>query len=83
MEVSDSPNAANMPPEKQDASMHAAIMKDTQLILMASDTMLPGQTAEMGEGVYNTIICSSKEEIEALFAKLFEGGSINMPLEFN
>lgn len=80
MKVSDSPEATKVTPDKKDAVMHAAIMKGTQLILMASDTMMPGQTAEMGEGVYNTIICSSKEEIESLYEKLTAGGTINMPL---
>ena len=67
-------------PENEDLIMHAAIMIDGKLMLMASDTMMPGQTADMGEGVYNTIICSSKEEIEALFSKLSDGGKVTQPL---
>lgn len=81
MKVSDAPGPSKVSPDKQDSIMHAAIMKDGALMLMASDTMMPGQTAEMGEGVYNTIICSSKEEIESLFKKLSDGGTVAMPLE--
>ena len=80
MTVGDSPMAEKMPDQK-DRVMHAAVMKDKQLMLMASDTMLPGQKADMGEGVYNTIICDSKEEIDMLFNKLVEEGTVNMPLE--
>ena len=80
MTVGDSPMAEKMP-DMKDRILHGAIMVDGNLMLMASDTMMPGQTAEMGEGVCNTIICSSKEEVETLFEKLSEGGKVTMPLE--
>ncbi len=80
MTVGESPMAEKMP-EQKDRVLHAAIMHKGSLMLMASDTMIPGQTAEMGEGVYNTIICDTKEELESLFTKLTNGGHVNMPLE--
>jgi PhnB protein len=80
MKVGESPEAEKMPDSK-DRMLHAAIMVNGKLMLMASDTMMPGQTAEMGEGVYNTVICDTKEEIETLFSRLSEGGKVNMPLE--
>jgi PhnB protein len=80
MTVGESPEASKMP-ESKDRIMHAALMKNDTVTLMASDTMMPGQKAEMGEGNYSTIICDSKDEIEDLFQKLSEGGKVNMPLE--
>jgi PhnB protein len=81
MTVGESPMAEKSDPKDHNRVLHGAIMKDKQLMLMASDTMVPGQTAEMGEGVYNTIICSNKEEFEMIFNKLAEGGKIVMPME--
>lgn len=80
MTVGEAPNGDKMPDAK-DRIMHASLSINGTLMLMASDTMMPGQTHEMGEGVYNTITCSSKEEIERIFEKLSQGGSVNMPLE--
>ncbi len=80
MTVGESPMGEKMPNSK-DRILHAAIMKGNTVMLMASDTMIPGQTAEMGEGNYCTIICDSKEEIDLLFSKLSEGGKVSMPLE--
>lgn len=81
MKISDAPEAdAENMPENKDLVMHAAITVNGQLVLMASDTMSPGQTAEKGEGVYNAILCSSKEEIDTYFAKLSEGGTVTQPL---
>lgn len=80
MMFDESPEAEKMPQNKGRV-MHAAIMKGDSVMFMASDTMMPGQTAEMGEGNYSTIICDSKEEIDTLFQKLSEGGKVNMPLE--
>ncbi len=78
--VGESPMAENMPDSK-DRVLHAAIMIDGNLMLMASDTMMPEQKADMGGGVSNTIICDSKEEIETFFAKLSDGGNVDTPLE--
>lgn len=80
MTVGESPMAEKMP-HKKDNVMHAAIMIDGNLMIMASDTMMEGQTAEMGEGVYNTVICSTKEEAESFFNKLADGGTVTMPFE--
>lgn len=80
MTIGESPMAEKMP-ESKDRILHAALMVNSKLLLMASDTMISGQTAEMGEGNYSTIICDSKEEIDSMFEKLSEGGKVNMPLE--
>lgn len=80
MTVGQSPMAQQMP-ESKERILHAAIKVGGKLMIMASDTMIPGQTAEMGEGNYSTIICDSKEEIKKLFLKLSEEGSVTMPLE--
>jgi PhnB protein len=79
--IGDSPekDAAHMPANK-DLVMHAAISVDGNMVLMASDTMMPEQTAEKGEGAYSAILCTSKEEIENIYNKLSEGGKINQPL---
>jgi len=81
MTIGESPMADKMPAETHSRILHAVIMVGEKLILMASDTMQPGQKTDMGEGVYNTVVCDSKEEISSLFAKLTEGGKVNMPLE--
>lgn len=67
-------------PDNKDAILHASINVGDTLMLMASDTMQEGQKADMGEGVYNTILCSSKEEIDTLFARLSDGGNVAQPL---
>lgn len=81
MKIGDSPESdAEHMPENKELIMHAALTVNGTMMIMASDTMLPNQTAEMGEGVYNAVLCTSKEEIETYFTKLSEGGKINQPL---
>ena len=58
--------------------MHAALMKGSDILLMASDTMQPG--LQRGNNFWLNANCETPDEIERLFTGLGEGGTIRMPL---
>ncbi|CAN5144557.1 VOC family protein [soil metagenome] len=78
--VGESPMASHMPQEAQDAVLHSALMKDGKTVVMASGVM-PETEIKKGNNIALCVVCSSKEEIETLFAKLSEGGKVGHPLK--
>jgi PhnB protein len=58
--------------------MHAALMKGSAMLLMASDTA-PGEL-QPGNNFWLNIQCESLDEIERLFGSLSQGGVVKMPL---
>lgn len=68
-----------VPDEAKDKTMHAVLTIDS-IILMASDTM-PGQNITFGSNMSLSINCSSREEVDKLYASLGEGGIQTMPLQ--
>jgi PhnB protein len=76
--VGDSPTASAMPAETHNSVMHSALMIDGAVFLMASD--MSDENTPTGNRVSLTLVCKSKEEIEALFAKLSDGGHVLQPL---
>ncbi len=75
--VEQSPMADQMPPEMKDFVLHARLEKGN-MILMASDAKDKNMTR--GDMLTLMVQCESEEETETYFAKLSEGGRVNMPL---
>ena len=70
----------DFPPEAKDRVMHARIVKDGAILVMASDTM-PGHAFHQGNNFSISIDCQSPEEINRLFAAFSENAKITMPLQ--
>ncbi|HAZ7573673.1 VOC family protein [Legionella sp. PATHC032] len=77
MTYGDSPEGACDKKADKNEIMHACLRKDS-FILMASDW--PSGEAKQGNNVHLNIDCSTKSEIETLFKKLSEDGTIVQPL---
>lgn len=77
--VGESPACKDMPSENQEKIMHAALMKNGTVLLMASDDLGPEKVVR-GNNISLSLQCTSDEEINSLFPKLAEGGKITMPL---
>ncbi|MFX3623234.1 MAG: VOC family protein [Ectobacillus sp.] len=67
------------PPEMDDKIMHAQFKKGP-LFFMVSDTFL-GQSVEIGNHISLTLELENDEEIETLYGRLREGGSVLMELQ--
>ena len=76
--VGESPSKDEMPPETHDHVLHSRLAAG-EIVFMASDMMGPGEWVG-GNAVSLCISGSTKAEIEAAFAKLAEGGTVNQPL---
>lgn len=77
--VGGSQMVAEMPPEMHDQVLHAMLASD-DLVLMASDMLGPEEVVR-GNAVNLCLVCTSKAEIETLFARLAEGGQVGHPLQ--
>ncbi len=77
--VGESPMVEHMPPNLHEQILHAMLVRDG-LVLMASD-MLSDEDVTRGNGVRLCLVCTSKQEIETLFARLAEGGQVEHGLE--
>lgn len=65
------------PPGSGDRVVHARL-QNGGAVLMASDVM-PGMPFVQGNHAWLNIACESDAEVDALFAKLLEGGEAKMP----
>ncbi len=77
--AAESPMAEQTPPEMKERILHAMLRNDN-LVLMASDMFGP-EGVVRGNNVQLCLVCTSKDEIETLFAKLAEGGQVGNPLQ--
>ncbi|BDI34538.1 VOC family protein [Capsulimonas corticalis] len=75
--IAGSPIEEHMPPEARQGVLHSALTNGG-VLLMASDMVLDGLVT--GNNMSLMVTCESEEEIDRLFAKLSEGGSIMCPL---
>ncbi|MDO7854771.1 VOC family protein [Hymenobacter convexus] len=80
MRVGDTAMAAQMPTEVQDLIMHGTLTAGP-LVLMACDALDTRRPFAPGNNIAMLLTCSSDEEIDTLFAKLGEGGTVMDPLE--
>jgi PhnB protein len=76
--VGDSPSAGQFPPVMKDRILHGSLAKD-DLTIFGTD--IAGPELRQGNNVFLCLICKSKDEIEALFSKLSQGGKITNPLK--
>lgn len=69
-------NASEAAPDP-DRIMHGMLTADNGFEIMAGD--VPQGDVKQGENVRLTIQCDTAEEVDALFAKLAEGGQVEIP----
>ena len=79
MPFSEAPGG-NVPPGAKDRIMHAAIIKNGVVLLMASDTM-PDQPSQQGNNFSICLSPETAEETDKLFNAFGEGGKVTMPLQ--
>lgn len=67
------------PPGAGDRVMHARLEKGP-MVVMASDSM-PGTPYTQGNNFHVAVQCDSVDEIERVFERFAEGGSVTLPLQ--
>ncbi|WP_153127069.1 VOC family protein [Peribacillus tepidiphilus] len=67
------------PPEVDDRVMHAKFKKD-ELFIMVSDVLL-GQSIEIGNNISLALELESEEEIQKLYDRLSQNGTVLMELQ--
>ena len=80
--VGETPWASDMPQmpgATPDKIMHSTLTRG-DWVLMAADMMDPSSFTK-GDTVSLCLVCEGKQEIEALYAKLSEGGEVFMALD--
>jgi PhnB protein len=76
----ESPIAAHTPPESADRILHARLVGDEGMVLMASDTMV-GKPYEGMKNFSVSLIYRTVAEAQRVFGVLAEGGRVTMPFE--
>ena len=79
--VAESPVASHLPAEDQNRIMHSMLTVDGQMLLLASDMMSTHPSVADGDSMSLCLNCHSEEQIDTLFARLSEGGTVTQPLE--
>jgi PhnB protein len=79
MRVGDSAMAEHMPAETQDQIMHGTLTTDS-FVLMACDALDTRHPFAPGNNIAMCLDCGSEDEINRLFARLGEGGTVVDPL---
>lgn len=75
------PDADKLPDHLKNKIMHIALPLPNGLLLMGTDTIEEmGHKAIMGSNFYIYLAADSKGEADNLFAKLSDGGTIEMPM---
>ena len=75
--IGDSPAAGQFPPALKDRILHGSLASE-DLTIFGTD--MGGPELTRGNGVFLCLVCKSKEETEALFSKLSQGGNATTPL---
>jgi PhnB protein len=78
--VGESTIATQCPAAMQDNILHASLVRNGTLLLMASDMVEPGGFTQ-GNNIALSLNCSSEEEINTFFSKLSKDGKIIDPLK--
>jgi PhnB protein len=79
--VAESSVAEHLAAEDQSRIMHSMLTVDGQMFLLASDVMSMHPAAVDTNSVQLCLNCHSEEQIDVLFTKLGEGGTVTTPLE--
>jgi len=78
----DFPGSEKMSPEDANKIMHVALPIGKDHVIMATDALESmGQKLIQGNNFYISINTDTKEEADTLFAKLSEGGKIELPIQ--
>lgn len=67
-------------PEDEEKIMHAMLVSENGMVLMASDT-LPGMTHTPGDNISISLSGDNEEELRGYWNKLSEGGSVTIAFE--
>jgi PhnB protein len=78
--VGESPMGDKVPADKKNHIMHASLMKNGALLLMASDMMMNGEVV-IGNNVNLCVNVDTEEDARSIFDKLSDGGEITHPLK--
>ena len=79
LDAFDASQMPDCPEENKNKLMHGRLHSGA-VELMASDN-LSGKPTVMGDNVYVSVDCSSREEEQRFFTMLSEGGEVSMPLQ--
>ena len=79
--VGDTPMADQLPPETHDSIMHAALTVQDIVVLMGSDLREGAGNIQETNTIALSLNCTSEDQIEDLFQKIGEGGTITHPLK--
>ena len=72
------PDAANVPPDRKNAILHARI-KIGESVLMAAD--VPPERFQPMRSAYLSLLLDSTEEADRIYSLLSDGGEIFMPIQ--
>ncbi|MDO7877192.1 VOC family protein [Hymenobacter sp. ASUV-10] len=79
--VAESPAASHLPAADQNGIIHSVLTVSETLMLFASDVMGGPPAVADNSSVQLCLNCHSEEQIDAVFSKLGEGGTVTQPLE--
>lgn len=77
--VGESEVAGHVPAAMHDRILHASLLREGEVMLLASDGM--GQEIKEGNSIVLSLNCSSEEETKTFFSGLSGGGQITHPLK--
>ena len=78
MRMGDAPDAGDLPPEKADLVIHAAVMIDGGMLMASDDPMTDGPITV--SGIQVSVSPKTAEEATRVFDALAEGGQVTQPL---
>jgi PhnB protein len=78
MRMGDAPDTGDLPPEKADLVIHAAVMIDGGMLMASDDPMSDGPITV--SGIQVSVSPKTAEEANRVFDALAEGGQVTQPL---
>ena len=78
MRMGDAPDTSDLPPEKADLVIHAAVMIDGGMLMASDDPMTDGPITV--SGIQVSVSPKTAEEANRVFDALAEGGQVTQPL---
>ena len=78
MRMGDAPDTGDLPPEKADLVIHAALMLDGGMLMASDDPMTDGPVTV--SGIQVSVSPKTADEANRVFDALAEGGQVTQPL---
>ena len=78
MRMGDAPDTGDLPPEKADLVIHAALMMDGSMLMASDDPMTDGPITV--SGIQVSVSPKTTDEANRVFDALAEGGQVTQPL---